>query len=31
MGHTFQHYRSFADAFADKAAEFDKKNVTPLI
>jgi pimeloyl-ACP methyl ester carboxylesterase len=31
MGHTFQHYRSFADAFEDKAAEFDKKNVTLLI
>jgi pimeloyl-ACP methyl ester carboxylesterase len=25
MGHTFQHYRSMADAFADKAAPFDAK------
>ena len=25
MGHTFQHYLSFADAFHDKAAEFDPK------
>ena len=25
MGHTFQHYRSMADAFADKSAPFDPK------
>jgi pimeloyl-ACP methyl ester carboxylesterase len=31
MGHTFQHYLSFADAFQDKAAEFDKKVVSLLI
>jgi pimeloyl-ACP methyl ester carboxylesterase len=28
MGHTFQHYRSMADAFADKTAPFDSKNIT---
>jgi pimeloyl-ACP methyl ester carboxylesterase len=27
MGHTFQHYRSMADAFADKSAPFDPKMI----
>jgi len=30
-GHTFQHYLSMADAFQDKAAEFDEKVVRLLV
>jgi len=31
MGHTFEHYLSFADAFHNKAAEFDPKVLQLLI
>jgi hypothetical protein len=30
MGHTFQHYRSMAEAFADKSAPFDPKVIRLL-
>jgi hypothetical protein len=31
MGHTFQHYLSFADAFHGKAEPFDRKPVQLVI